>query len=90
MKNTSFMKISELSELTGVPTSTIRYYLREGLLHPPVKTGKTMAYYDDGHVKQLELIKEIKDGENRLFDFSAIERVADERDTLIEVENDTR
>lgn len=63
MKNTSFMKISELSELTGVSASTIRYYLREGLINPPVRTGKTMAYYDEGHVKQLELIKEIQDGE---------------------------
>ena len=32
--------------------------------------------------------EEIEDGEYRLFDFPTIERVANERDTLIEVEND--
>ncbi|MCX5851740.1 MAG: MerR family transcriptional regulator [Deltaproteobacteria bacterium] len=59
----SYIKIKELSEATGLPASTIRYYVREGLLHPPVKTGKTMAYYDESHVRRLELIKEIQNGE---------------------------
>ena len=62
-KQTRYLKIRELSEATGLPASTIRYYVREGLLHAPLKTGKTMAYYDESHVKRIELIKEIQNGE---------------------------
>lgn len=51
-----YLRISDLAKVTGVPRSTIQYYLRENLLHPPFKTGKTMAYYDQGHVEQLEKI----------------------------------
>ncbi len=82
MKNKSFMKISELSELTGISASTIRYYLREELISPPVRTGKTIAYYDEGHVKQLELIKEIQDGEKLPLRFvkKMMEKI--ERETL--------
>lgn len=54
------MKIKELVEKSGLPRSTIQYYLREGLLHPPVKTGKTMAYYDESHLHRLKQIKKLK------------------------------
>lgn len=54
------MKIKELVEKSGLPRSTIQYYLREGLLHPPVKTGKTMAYYDESHLHRLKQIKNLK------------------------------
>ncbi|HUT52837.1 MAG TPA: TetR family transcriptional regulator [bacterium] len=55
-----FMKIRELAQAAGVPRSTIQFYLREGLLHAPIKTGRTMAYYDEGHLKKLKLIKRLK------------------------------
>jgi AcrR family transcriptional regulator len=32
-----------------------------GLLHPPVKTGKTMSYYDESHVNRLKFIVRMKD-----------------------------
>ncbi len=54
------MKIKELVEKSGLPRSTIQYYLREGLLHPPVKTGKTMAHYDESHLYRLKQIKNLK------------------------------
>jgi AcrR family transcriptional regulator len=54
------MRIKELSQKSGVPKSTIHYYLREGLLHPPTKTGRTMAYYDETHLKKLATIKHLK------------------------------
>ena len=54
------MKIRELVEKSGLPRSTIQYYLREGLLHPPLKTGKTMAYYDESHLQRLKQIKDLK------------------------------
>lgn len=54
------MRIKELVEKSGVPRATIHYYLRQGLLHPPYKTGRTMAYYDDRHIKQLKEIQNLK------------------------------
>ena len=53
----TYYKISEISRQTGVPAQTIHYYLREGLLPPPVKTSKTMAYYTDAHLERLYFIK---------------------------------
>lgn len=54
------MKINELEKITGIPRSTIHHYINCGLLHRPLKTGHTMAYYDSSHVKRLEAIQKIK------------------------------
>lgn len=56
------MRIKELVEKSGVPRTTIHFYLRYGLLHAPNKTGRTMAYYDDSHVKRLKEIEKLKKG----------------------------
>ncbi|MDI6831577.1 MAG: MerR family transcriptional regulator [Actinomycetota bacterium] len=54
------LKISDLERITGVGRSTIHYYLREGLLSPPRRTGKTMAYYHAGHVEEVRRIRELQ------------------------------
>jgi AcrR family transcriptional regulator/predicted DNA-binding transcriptional regulator AlpA len=59
MKDKLYMKISELVKESGLPASTIRYYVREGLLPPPIKTGKTMAYYSDEHLARIAYLKEL-------------------------------
>src|SRR5690625_4892883 len=51
------MKISELSAATEVPVGTIKYYLREGLLHPGERTSRTTARYDHGHVERFRLAR---------------------------------
>lgn len=56
------MKMKALVEKSGVLRSTIQYYLREGLLHPPAKTGKTSAQYDESHLQRLRQIEDIKGG----------------------------
>jgi AcrR family transcriptional regulator len=56
----AYMRIKELSMRSGVPKTTIQYYLREGLLHPPIKTGRTMAYYDKTHLQKLARIGHLK------------------------------
>ncbi|MFZ5572731.1 MAG: TetR family transcriptional regulator [Thermodesulfobacteriota bacterium] len=56
------MKIGELVEKSGMPKSTIQYYLREGLLHPPLKTGRTSAAYDESHLRRLKQIEDVKKG----------------------------
>jgi len=54
------MLIGELEKRSGVRRSMIHYYLQYGLLHQPHKTGQTMAYYDESHLRRLELIQKIK------------------------------
>ncbi|RJP36089.1 MAG: MerR family transcriptional regulator [Desulfobacteraceae bacterium] len=56
------MRIRELEEKSGVPRTTIHFYLRHGLLHPPRKTGRTMAYYDETHLQRLKTISQLKKG----------------------------
>jgi AcrR family transcriptional regulator/predicted DNA-binding transcriptional regulator AlpA len=55
-----YLKINEVEKMTGIPRSTIHFYLRKGLLHPPVKTGRTMAYYNSSHIERLRLIQQMK------------------------------
>lgn len=56
----SFMRIGALSELSGAPRTTIHFYVRKGLLHPPVKTSRTSAYYDQSHLDRLLVIQKAK------------------------------
>ena len=56
-----WMRIAELESLSGVSRRTIHFYLHQGLLHPPKKTGQTMAYYDSSHLDELERIKAMRD-----------------------------
>ena len=51
------MRISELSQRSGVSVPTIKYYLREGLLPEGERTSATQAQYDDGHESRLKLIR---------------------------------
>lgn len=69
------LKISELAERAGVTIPTIRHYLLEGLLPQPVKTGKTMAYYDPGCIDRVRLIKRLQ--RERFLPIEVIKRVID-------------
>lgn len=53
--------MSELAERSGVPVATVKYYLREGLVHPGVNTSATQATYDDSHVERLRLIRVLRE-----------------------------
>ena len=58
------LRMSELSERTGVSPGTIRYYLREGLLgggEDVVRTSRNMAYYPDSYVDRISLIKRLQE-----------------------------
>lgn len=55
------MRVSELVERTGVPLPTIKYYLREGLLHPGEAVSRTQASYDEGHVQRVGVIRVLTD-----------------------------
>lgn len=51
------MRISELGRTSGVAVATIKYYLREGLLHEGRLTSATQAQYDESHVARLRLVR---------------------------------
>jgi DNA-binding transcriptional MerR regulator len=51
------MRLSELSERSGVSTATIKYYLREGLLPPGKRVTATQAEYDEEHLRRLRLVR---------------------------------
>ncbi|MGB4137540.1 MAG: MerR family transcriptional regulator [Microbacterium sp.] len=55
------MRISELSARTGVAVPTIKYYLREGLLHEGERSAPTQAAYDETHVQRLRVIRALVD-----------------------------
>lgn len=51
------MKISELSNRSGVPVATVKFYLREGLLAAGEKSSQNQASYDATHLSRLRLIR---------------------------------
>ncbi len=60
VQSNSLMTISELSDRSNIPVSTIKYYIRENLLPGPRKTKGTRAYYHYHHLNRLMLIQKIK------------------------------
>lgn len=55
-----YMKMKELTEITGVKAPTIRYYITEGILPKPDKPHKNMAYYDEKYIDLIRLIKKFQ------------------------------
>ncbi len=55
------MRMAELSRLSGVPTATIKYYLREGLLPGGQTTAPNQARYGQHHLDRLSLIRALRE-----------------------------
>lgn len=55
------LRISDLERITGINRRTIHYYMGKGLMTQPLRTGKTMAYYERLHVEELQKIKELRE-----------------------------
>jgi len=49
--------MAELSERSGVPVATIKYYLRERMLPVGEYTSPNQAVYDERHVDRLKLVR---------------------------------
>jgi AcrR family transcriptional regulator len=54
------LTISELERASGVPRTTIHFYLREKLLSPGLKTAATRALYSQRHLDRLSAIERLK------------------------------
>lgn len=55
------MKISELAGESGLPVSTVRHYINEGLLGEPRKKSRNMAYYHRDTLPKISLIKRLQE-----------------------------
>lgn len=59
--NPSMMKMSQLSEESGLSISTIKYYISQGLLPHAEKKKPNVSRYDERFLEQLLLIKKMRD-----------------------------
>lgn len=64
------LRIDELAQRSGTSSRTIRDYQAKGLLPPPELEGRT-GYYDEEHLRRLELIDDLQD---RGFSLAAIQQ----------------
>jgi DNA-binding transcriptional MerR regulator len=70
--------MNELTAATGVPKSTILFYLGQGLLPQPRKTSPNMAYYDPACVDRIKLIQQMQ--ERHRLSLSEIKQCLDNED----------
>jgi len=55
------LRMRDVVRETGLPRETIHFYLAEGLLPRPKKTGRNTAFYGPEHVRRAQLIKGIQE-----------------------------
>ena len=73
------MRIAELSETTGISVATLKFYLREGLLHSGTATAINQANYDASHVRRVKLVRALIDlGGLSLADVRRVVQAADD------------
>lgn len=54
------LRIGELAKRSGVPIATLKHYIREGLIAPAKKSGRTMAWYAPELAGRVQAIKELQ------------------------------
>ena len=55
------MRLAELAARSGLPTATVKYYLRIGLLPAGATRSTTWAEYDESHLRRLRLVRALTD-----------------------------
>lgn len=53
------LRIDDLAQRAEMPSGTIRFYQREGLIPPPEREGR-VAYYSQEHLRRLERIRALQ------------------------------
>lgn len=53
------LRIDDLAQQADMPSGTIRFYQREGLIPPPEREGR-VAYYSQEHLRRLERIRTLQ------------------------------
>ncbi len=78
------MRMRELVEKSGLPKTTIHYYLKEGLLPRPISPSKNSAIYTEAHLERLDILKRLRTPEMGPLPFAAIRRVLELIDQGVE------
>lgn len=76
------MRLAELVRRSGVPRSTIKFYIRSGLLPAGDPQGRNQATYGPRHLERLELIRALREVAGLPLD--VITRVARQLDEMHE------
>lgn len=71
------LRMRDVIERTGLSRQAIHFYVEQGLVEPPVKTGATMGYYTEGHVERILLIRKLQD--EHFLPLKAIRAMLDDR-----------
>jgi DNA-binding transcriptional MerR regulator len=64
--------IGQLARVTGIPTSTVRYYERIGLLHPAGRTAGNYRWYGEETLRRLRFIRAAQSTGFTLADITAL------------------
>jgi DNA-binding transcriptional MerR regulator len=71
------LRMRDLVERTGLSRQAIHFYVEQGLVEPPVKTGATMGYYTEAHVERILLVRKLQ--EEHFLPLKAIRAMLDDR-----------
>jgi DNA-binding transcriptional MerR regulator len=70
------LRMRDLVRQSGLPRETIHFYIQQGLLPRPLKTGRNTALYPAQHLERLRRIRELQ--ERQFLPLKAIRAVLDE------------
>jgi DNA-binding transcriptional MerR regulator len=67
--------MKDLVAASGLPRTTIHYYLRVGVLPPPLKTSANSARYSEEHIERLDLIRALRSTELGPFSIEHVQEI---------------
>jgi DNA-binding transcriptional MerR regulator len=70
--------MKQVMELTGLSRQVIHFYVRKGLVPPPLKHGRTSAEYTDEHVERILAVRRMRD--EQFLPLDVIRAALDQRD----------
>lgn len=73
LETKDLLKISEVASLSGTNLTTVKYYVKEGLIDIACKTGKNMAWYFPESVERVKLIRVLQS--EKYYPLSVIKRI---------------
>jgi len=77
------LKIGDLAKATNTNVSTIKFYVKEGLIQPACKTGPNMAYYSADCIARVQLIRSLQ--KEHYYPLSVIKRTLERADSQMEI-----
>ncbi|HOU33611.1 MAG TPA: MerR family transcriptional regulator [Synergistaceae bacterium] len=85
------LRMRELEHLTGESRATILYWISQGILPPPVKTSRNMAWYDFRYPKLIDAIRTCqRDHNSSIADLRALVEQRGDPFILLELQENFR